>query len=47
MVRFNSRGVGLTSLCHWAIGVKENGLTGLRFLIKDDFTRQDGQTQNK
>ena len=47
MVRFNSRGVGLTSLGHWANGVKENGLTGLGFLTKDGFTGQDGQTRNK
>ena len=47
MVRFNSKGVRLSSLGHWANGVKEDGLTGLGFLTKDGFTGQDGQTGNK
>ena len=47
MVRFNSRGVELSSLGHWANGVKEDGLTGFGFLTKDGFTGQDGQTGNK
>ena len=46
-MRFNSRGVGLSSLGHWANGVKEDGLTGFGFLTKDGFTRRDGQTGNK
>ena len=47
VVRFNSRGVKLSSLVHWANGVKEDGLTRLGFLTKDGFTGQDGQTGNK
>ena len=47
MVRFNNRGVGLSNLGHWANGVKEDGLTGLGFLTKYGFTRQDGHTGNK
>jgi len=47
VVRFNRKGVRLSSLGHWANGVKENGLTGLGFLTKDGFTEQDGQTRNK
>ena len=47
LVKFNSRGVGLTSLGNWANGVKENGLTRLGFLTKDGSTGSDGQTENK
>ena len=47
MVIFNSRGVGLSSLGHWAKGVKEDGVTGFGFLTKDGFIGQDGQTGNK
>ena len=47
MVRFNSRGVGLTSLGHWANGVKKDGLTGFGFLTKDGFTGKDNQIGNK
>ena len=47
MVRFNSRGVKLSSSGHWANRVKEDGITGLGFLTKDGFTGQDGQTRNK
>lgn len=47
MVEFSNRGVGLTSLGHWANGVKEDGLTGIGFLKKDGFTGQDGQIENQ
>jgi len=46
-VRFNSRGVRLSTLRHWANGVKEDGLTGFGFLTKDGFVEQDGQTGRK
>jgi len=47
VVRFNSKGIRLSSLGHWANGVKEDGFTGLGFLTKDGFTEQDGQTENQ
>ena len=47
MVRFNSRGVELSSLGHWANGVKEDGLTGFGFLTRDGFTGQGNQKGNK
>ena len=46
-MRFNSRGVELSSSGHWANGVKEDGLTKLGFLTKDGFTGKDGQIGNK
>jgi len=47
VVKFNSRGEKLSSLGHWANGVKEDGLTRFGFLTKDGLTGQDGQIGNK
>ena len=47
MVRFSRKGIRLSSLGHWANGVKEDGLTELGFLTKYGFIEQDGQTKNK
>ena len=47
MVRFNNRGVKLSSLGHWANGIKEDGLTRFVFLTKYGFTEQDGQIGNE
>jgi len=41
VVKFNSREVELGSLCHWANGVKEDGLTGFGFLTRDGFRGKD------
>ena len=46
-MRFNNKGVKLSSPGHWANGVKEDGLTGLGFLTKYGFIGQDGQTEKK
>ena len=46
MVKFNSKGVGLNSLGHWANGVKEDSLTGFGFLTRDGFTGQGNQIGN-
>ena len=45
-MEFNRKGARLSSLCHWANGVKENSLTGLSFLTKDGFIGQGNQTGN-
>ena len=45
-MKFNSRGVGLSNLSHWANVVKEDGLTGFSFLTRDGFTGQGNQIGN-
>ena len=46
MVKFNSGGVGLNILGHWANGVKEDGLIGFSFLTRDGFIGQGNQIGN-
>ena len=46
-MEFNNKGVGLSSLGHWANGIKEDGLTGFGFLTRECFTLQGSQIGNK
>ena len=45
-MEFNSGGVGLSILGHWANGVKDDDLTGFGFLTRDGFTGQGNQIGN-